>query len=466
VIIVVLISLIRTFIAFHVPLTEDEAYYWAWSRHPAFGYTDHPPMVAWLIALTAPFGQSPGLIRLPFITCEALTALALGRTAFILSGNALAGTAATIAFTLIPQVRLTIGEALPDGPYLLCWSLALMLMARICRKATLGDISLLGVALGGALLSRFFGWALLAGIVAYTFAPQRRALWKQGFWIAPTIALALYVPFIAWNASHGWENLTFTVHDRQRFQAFSAEHLAVLSTLRFLAYAIALWTVGFFVALRPGNALVAWTTLPFPTFLALLSCFEVVESYWLLGPFASLCVGIGIAYAGCSQTARRALSSLAIPSAYTMLSALFLTLPEPTQASLLRAPASPARGWYSGTYAYDPLAHDVRDIAAHRCAMILTDRFEIAAELAYHGVDSVIIGHSPQIRQWARWYAPRYAPKYALLVTFFPPKSDTMSPLTGRMACIPTQPSDALSYQYAGLPAATFFTAWCIPRLP
>ena len=31
------------------PLTEDEAYYLLWSMKPAFGYFDHPPMIAWWI---------------------------------------------------------------------------------------------------------------------------------------------------------------------------------------------------------------------------------------------------------------------------------------------------------------------------------------------------------------------------------------------------------------------------------
>ncbi len=32
-----------------VLLTGDEAYHWEWSRHLAWGYYDHPPMVAYLI---------------------------------------------------------------------------------------------------------------------------------------------------------------------------------------------------------------------------------------------------------------------------------------------------------------------------------------------------------------------------------------------------------------------------------
>ena len=44
-----LLSLVRLAAAGLVPLTEDEAYYRLWAQHPALGYYDHPPMMAWWI---------------------------------------------------------------------------------------------------------------------------------------------------------------------------------------------------------------------------------------------------------------------------------------------------------------------------------------------------------------------------------------------------------------------------------
>ncbi len=46
----------RFAMAFAVPLTGDEAYYWEWSRRLAFGYSDHPPAVAWTAALFSGLG--------------------------------------------------------------------------------------------------------------------------------------------------------------------------------------------------------------------------------------------------------------------------------------------------------------------------------------------------------------------------------------------------------------------------
>ena len=75
-VVVAAITLMRIIAAYHVPLTGDEAYYWEWSRHLAFGYVDHPPMVAWTIALFSPLGQTPGAIRLGFIVCGLIATLA------------------------------------------------------------------------------------------------------------------------------------------------------------------------------------------------------------------------------------------------------------------------------------------------------------------------------------------------------------------------------------------------------
>ena len=49
---------LRLLAAYFVPLNPDEAYYFLWSRFPAWSYFDHPPMVAWWIAAgTAIFGE-------------------------------------------------------------------------------------------------------------------------------------------------------------------------------------------------------------------------------------------------------------------------------------------------------------------------------------------------------------------------------------------------------------------------
>ena len=54
--------------AYFIPLHPDEAYYWMWSRHLAFGYYDGPPLTAWDTVITALFGIHTFNIKLIAVT--------------------------------------------------------------------------------------------------------------------------------------------------------------------------------------------------------------------------------------------------------------------------------------------------------------------------------------------------------------------------------------------------------------
>ena len=57
--VVVGLTLVRVWYAREIPLAQDEAHTWQWSRHLAWGYFDQAPMIAWLIKLgTALFGST------------------------------------------------------------------------------------------------------------------------------------------------------------------------------------------------------------------------------------------------------------------------------------------------------------------------------------------------------------------------------------------------------------------------
>jgi len=460
-------TVLRLVAATELPLNSDETYYWSWSRHLAFGYVDHPPVVAWLIALSSPLGRAPGIVRLPFVFCEALTALALGWAAVELSESATAGGVAAVAFTLLPQTKLAIGEARPDGPYMLGWALALWLTCRLAtRPAGAGTGIALGVALGAAVLSRFFGWALVFGLAFYALTPTGRILWKRGLWLAFAIALAVYVPFLLWNAHHRWENIAFTVQDRQVFGALSLGRLFAPSSARFFVLALPFWIVAYFTALRPQYRLVAWTALPFPLFIGFLAPFERVESYWLLGPFESLCVGIGLSLATWPAPRLRALGAAsALPALATTAVVLFLCLPERTQAAALSRLGGARSLLTSGVFRFEPLSTQVDSLASAHRATILTDAFEIGAPLYYHGVPSLLIGPAMQTPMWDAWPDIRPlgypVPPRALVVRLNDLRAGDPVSIDLRRAYGQVWRGPRLRYAFAGVPEQTYYTFWC-----
>jgi 4-amino-4-deoxy-L-arabinose transferase-like glycosyltransferase len=452
------LTLLRAYAAFNVPLTADEAYYWTWSLHPAFGYTDHPPMVAWLIWLGTRLGGGPGFVRLPFVLCEAIAAIAVGRAAALAAGNARAGAAAAILFALIPQTKLALGEALPDGAYVAAWAFALWGAVALDRRPSLRNAAGLGLALAAVVLSRDFGWALVAGIFAWSLEPARRRRVWPPLTVSALVVVVAYAPFVVWNAQHGWENLVFTFHTRQHFGARAAD----VSTVRFVVYAALLAALTWFVALRrePRVTLVAWTALPLPAALLAFSFVTTTESYWIIGPAASLAMGAGIVLARTATAWRRiVIGLLGVGTAYVTVAALFLTLPESAQAAAFNAVPALRRPFASGVYVYAPLADAVRALAAaDHDAAVLTDRYETAAELRWYGVDSRLAVALPQQPQWSRWHAGAPIPQHALLVTFGAPLSaDPALARAVAAAFVHVTPQGDIRVSYAGVPQDVYY---------
>jgi hypothetical protein len=50
--------------AIFTDIFHDEAYYWLWSKHLAWGYFDHPPMIAWIIRIGTVLGDQEIFVRL------------------------------------------------------------------------------------------------------------------------------------------------------------------------------------------------------------------------------------------------------------------------------------------------------------------------------------------------------------------------------------------------------------------
>jgi 4-amino-4-deoxy-L-arabinose transferase-like glycosyltransferase len=456
------LTLLRAYAAFNVPLTADEAYYWTWSLHPAYGYTDHPPMVAWLIGLGTALGHGPGFVRLPFVLCEAIAALAIGRAAALAANNARAGAFAAILFALIPQTKLALGEALPDGAYVAAWALALWGAVALDRRPSLRAATGLGLALAAVVLSRTFGWALVLGIAAWSLEPQRRRRVWPLLAASAALAVAAYVPFLAWNAAHQWENFAFTFHTRQAFHPFAFAVLTGISTQRFVVYALLLAALTWFVALRtpPRVTLVAWTALPLPVALLGFSFTTPTESYWIIGPAASLALGAGIVLERAPAGWRRAIvGALGAGTAYVSAAALFLTLPEAAQAAVFSAAPALRGPFASGVYAFAPLAGRVRALAAaDGGAEVLTDRYETSAELLWYGVDSRLAIALPQQPQWSRWHAGAPLPQHALLVTFAAPLSADPALVRAVAASFAhVTPLAPLAPSYAGVPEDVYY---------
>lgn len=470
-------AIARLLLTSQVPLIEDEAYYWQWSRHLAAGYTDHPPAVAWLIAAFAPFGSLP-FIRLGFVLCGIVAALALADAARMLAQRhgvdaKRAALATACAFSFAPVTWFSFGTAMPDGPYLAAWAVALWAAVRVDESGRRRDMIVLGLALGIVLLSRAFGFALLAGILGWSLMPARRRLWRSGLWLSFAIAALVYAPFVIWNVTHEWANFVFSLYQRPEAQhALRPARLWPLAYGAILMYSPGLWLatmctlVGLWFLREP---LVAWTAFPLALLLTALASFETVEQHWYLGVYTSLCIAMGLGYARARLFWRRVWGRLVLVPALGMLLIGAIAASAPAQTYTAVRGVTHLRLHNDGpfeVYIYRMLAGDVAKLTTRNAVGVMTTSYGLAAELDYHrGLVPAVIGEDYRGRESRRW--PLTGTEDRMIVVERTPLSE--SPWLQRLlphSCRQLTPGPVLHYSFAGAPARSFYTTYCIGIRP
>jgi dolichol-phosphate mannosyltransferase len=194
-----------------VNLIPEEAYYWNYAQHLDYGYLDHPPMTAWLNALTGwAFGRSEFTVRLAAALCWALAAVCM----FNYARHLYTKTAAFVTVMLLSALPFyfAIGFLMmPDAPLTAAWAGSLFFAERALlgerKSAWIG----LGVCLGLGLLSKYSIALLGLPIVLFMLIdPKARSqLYTPRPYLAAILAVLLFSPVIAWNAQHDWASFAF-----------------------------------------------------------------------------------------------------------------------------------------------------------------------------------------------------------------------------------------------------------------
>lgn len=286
-------AILQGFLAAHIELTFDEAYYTLWARWPQLGYYDHPPLVAWLIAATSPFVPTEGGVRLSFWlmgVCLPALVYRIGQRLF----DATTGTSAALIFMGMPLIAAT-PLATPDTPLVFFWTLAILCGVEIYRGHK--DFWLgLGLALGLAALAKMTAAFLFLGFgLALMVVPAFRVnMGKQAPW-AFLLALLVVSPFLIWNIQHGYA--TFLKQGaRLGVHAFKPAYiLEFLCTQSLLLNPLTLVMVGIAIGRRSCTlgAKERWllaTFLPAMVYFFLHALHDRVQGHWLAPLYPTIAV--------------------------------------------------------------------------------------------------------------------------------------------------------------------------------
>ncbi len=316
---------------------NDEAYYALFTVHPDWSYHDHPPLVALVESLglnLAGDWDVPGIwaLRLGFVGLFAGSTLLMARLAGRFYGPR-AGLLAALLFNAAPYFGAISGTfALPDGPLIFFWLWTLdRLAACLDAPERLGRWAILGLAWGGALLSKYHAVFLPIGAAFYLVLepPARRCLRTPGPYLALGLGLLAFAPVIGWNATHGWVSFAFQGGRAVGDVTFRPLGLLVCVGGQALYLLPWIWAALGIVLIRAlrrqgsgrGTAserfLIAQAVGPLGLFLA-VSCVKPVLPHWPLVGFLSVFPMAGHAWAerwdaNPSRNRRRAGILLALP---------------------------------------------------------------------------------------------------------------------------------------------------------
>ena len=295
---------------------NDEAYHYLFTVHPDWSYFDHPPMLALVerlgIAL-AGGAVSVFSLRLGFVLLFGGSTWLMARLTSRFYGDR-AGLLAAFALNVTAYYTAAAGAfALPDGPLLFFWLLTLDRLAEaVVAPESTGNRAwaAVGLAWGGALLSKYHAVFLPAGALLYLAVEPsaRRWLRRPGPYLAVGVGLLVFAPVIGWNAAHGWASFAFQGGRAIGSARFRPETLLAAMFLPGLYLLPWIWVR--LVTLLFGRArrffdpetpaadrfLLCQSVIPLGTFLA-VACTRPVLPHWTLVGFLPLFPMAGRAWA-------------------------------------------------------------------------------------------------------------------------------------------------------------------------
>jgi 4-amino-4-deoxy-L-arabinose transferase-like glycosyltransferase len=291
--VIVGLSAVRALFCAWMDLSPDEAYYWTWSGRLAFGYYDHPPMVALLIRMgTFVFGPTALGVRLGALVCAGLTTWIV----FLIARRIVDNVAYAFWSTLLVAVApiLSVGAVVhtPDAALMLFWSLTVYISLDAYHQNRLRDWIFLGVVVGLACLSKGNGFLLPVGLGLFSVGCKtgRDSLRGTGPVLCVMVALVVLLPNLLWNAQHAGGSFLFQLKHATGDLHFNplglleliGAQVGLLGPLLFLACMVFV-LVGYRRAVRFGRsrAFLLWClSAPLLLGLAALSLFHKVEANW------------------------------------------------------------------------------------------------------------------------------------------------------------------------------------------
>jgi 4-amino-4-deoxy-L-arabinose transferase-like glycosyltransferase len=399
---------------------RDELYYLASSHHLAFGYVDYPPIVPLLAA--ADQAVAPGSL----IALRLLPALA-GASVLVLTAliarelGASMRAQAWAAFGLLLSPMFIGGNLLFQTVAFdeLVWAIALFVFARLLRDGEPRLWPVVGLVIGVGLETKFTIAALPVAMFLGILVSQRRGMLASPWpWLGVTVAVLLFVPNLAWQATHDWISVQYTLSHRGNTDgpiAYWLQQLVLFNPL-FLPPGIA----GMFTLRRDAK----FGPLVYMALAVELLFFAAGGKSYYPAPIYPVIYAAGAMWLDERLRSRVHVIAFAAASVALILVLLPIGLPVLPAETMVSLNLWQARKDYADMFGWPELAQQTAEVYGSlpadqkTNAMILAQNYGEAGAIDHYGGALGLPGAvSPHLTYWY-WAPPRMDPSTVVMVGF------------------------------------------------
>jgi 4-amino-4-deoxy-L-arabinose transferase-like glycosyltransferase len=461
--------------------TPDEALHALYAVHPGWAYTDHPPLIGWLLWPLVQLGATEGWLRLLpetlWLLCAGFVYDVARRLQHLLVPAAVtpdaAGFWAVLAYSLAPLLHILGIGLLPDTLLMLCTIALLWQCLRLFEEETarrLPEWLLLGALLGLAGLARYTAWLIvLPALCSLLSAHSTRLLERRGPWLALLLALLMVLPVLVWNAQQGWPMLLQPLQQMVG-NPWEPGRLLVFLLAQALLYPLLIWglfglrhqVLGGLALSRAQFWLLGFFAIPLAA-LAVYAGSNTSLTLWTAPAWTALAPFAGLGLAALWVRGRRqlikvlcGLQGLCILLLYVLMllgGPPWLSSEDPSSGEPERSnPFSEFYGWHEAGLRAQQLARE------HGMPRLAVQHRSLASRLAWAAQPMPVYVLTPDTDQVALWHGPLRRGYSAILLDW---SQQSYQLPVGEGLFERCEPGDSWSVQHAGRTVSRFRLYLC-----
>ncbi len=202
--------IMRMALAYLIPLSTDESYYFLWVKHLDYGYYDHPAFLAWFLYPFQIFGNSAFGFRLSTVLTYGLLIPGIAAVFMTRIGQKERSRAAFLIFSCLPQGFLPfVNHELPQVFLFLAASLSWIGLAAPQKGRPLRALACGGIT-GLTLLAKTTSVAFIFGSSIFLFLERKKLDWKVYLCLLVGAAPSL-ITLLVWNLYNCFSHLEFQI---------------------------------------------------------------------------------------------------------------------------------------------------------------------------------------------------------------------------------------------------------------